>query len=117
MAAAALAVAAAVAPLAASEAGQATFTVTIKNVATDKTLKLPDGSTSGAPIAPGAYAIVEDGVMLFEPGKPAGSGGLESLGEDGKCRSADRQPEGDQRSSRSRPVRTGAAVRRDGDTG
>lgn len=85
MAVAALAVAASVAPLTASAADQATFTVTIKNVATDKTLKLPDGSTSGAPIAPGAYAIVEDGVMLFEPGKPAGSGGLESLGEEGNA--------------------------------
>lgn len=63
----------------------ATLSVTIKNVATDKTLKLPDGSTTAAPIAPGAYAIVADGVQPFELNKPAGTGGLESLAEDGNA--------------------------------
>ena len=62
----------------------ATLSVTIKNVATDKTLRLPDGTTTAAPIAPGAYAIVTDGVRPFELGKPAG-GGLESLAEDGNA--------------------------------
>jgi hypothetical protein len=85
MAAASLAVAAAVAPLTATAADQATFTVTIKNVATDKTLMLPDGSTTGAPIAPGAYAIIEDGAMPFDKDKPAGSAGLENLAEDGNA--------------------------------
>ncbi|MGH8247245.1 MAG: spondin domain-containing protein, partial [Gammaproteobacteria bacterium] len=70
-------------PLTAMAADQATFTVTIKNVATDKTLRLPDGGTTGAPIAPGAYAIVEDGAMLFDRDKPAGTAGLQSLSEDG----------------------------------
>lgn len=62
---------------------QATFNVTIANVATDATLQLPDGRTSGAPIAPGMYAIVADGVELFADGKPVGASGLEHLAEDG----------------------------------
>lgn len=62
----------------------ATLSVTIKNVATDKTLKLPDGMTAPAPIAPGAYAVVTDGVMPFALGKPAVPG-LESLAEDGNA--------------------------------
>jgi hypothetical protein len=85
MAAASLVVAAAAAPLAATAADEATLTVTIKNIATDNTLRLPDGNMTGAPIAPGAYAIVKDGAMLFEQSKPAGSGGLESLAEDGNA--------------------------------
>lgn len=62
---------------------QATFEVTIANVATDATLQLPDGRTTGAPIAPGMYAIVADGLTLFDEGKPVGDGGLEYLAEDG----------------------------------
>lgn len=62
-----------------------TFAVTIKNVATPETLELPDGSTAAAPIAPGAYAIVADGVQPFELNRPAGTGGLEHLAEDGNA--------------------------------
>jgi len=62
-----------------------TLSVTIKSVATDKTLKLPDGGTAIAPIAPGAYAIVADGVEIFHRNAAAGAGGLESLAEDGNA--------------------------------
>src|SRR2546430_16667415 len=34
-----------------------TFTVTIKNVSTSATLKLPDGRTTNVPIAPGVYVV------------------------------------------------------------
>ncbi|MGH6962355.1 MAG: spondin domain-containing protein, partial [Dongiaceae bacterium] len=64
---------------------QATFTVTIRNVATDRTLELPDGTTTGVPIAPGAYAIVADGAMLYDSGSAAGSNSLEDLAEDGNA--------------------------------
>jgi hypothetical protein len=70
-------------PTTGSAHDQATFEVTIANVATDATLKLPDGRTTGAPIAPGMYAIVADGVELFAEGKPVGDSGLEHLAEDG----------------------------------
>jgi hypothetical protein len=62
---------------------QALFRVTIANVATDTTLRLPDGRTAAAPIAPGMYAIVGDGVQLFSEGEPVGDSGLERLAEDG----------------------------------
>jgi hypothetical protein len=61
------------------------FTVTIKNVATDMTLKLPDGSATRAPIAPGAYAVLEPGASAFEPGAPASGEALEHLAEDGNA--------------------------------
>lgn len=75
----------AVVPLAAAAAEMAIFTVKIANVATDETLKLPDGGATRAPIAPGAYAVVENGVMIFDASKPAGAGGLEGLAEDGNA--------------------------------
>jgi hypothetical protein len=62
---------------------KATFTVTIKNVATEKTLMLPDGSAVAAPIAPGIYAVVDGGISLFAEGKPVDDNGLEHLAEDG----------------------------------
>jgi hypothetical protein len=58
------------------------YSVTIAAVSTDKTLKLPDGGTTRAPVAPGAYAIIADGSRIFETGKQAPAG-LESLAEDG----------------------------------
>lgn len=61
---------------------QATFTVTIRNVATDTTLKLPDGRTIGAPIAPGVYAVARQPNVLFTPGSHADEA-LERLAEDG----------------------------------
>jgi hypothetical protein len=63
-------------------AGSTIFSVMIRNVATDKTLKLPDGGTSGAPIAPGVYVVSSTPHVLFMPGMHA-SGALERLAEDG----------------------------------
>jgi hypothetical protein len=59
-----------------------TFTVTIRNVATDKTLKLPDGGTSRAPIAPGVFVVSSAPHVLFTPGMQAPEA-LERLAEDG----------------------------------
>jgi hypothetical protein len=83
--AALLAVAAAqlASPLSAMAGEPSVFTVVIRNVATQQTLKFPDGMTSAAPIAPGIYAVMEDGAKLFLPGKPASGSGLEQLAEDG----------------------------------
>ena len=61
---------------------QLSFTVLVSNVSTDATLRLPDGSTSRAPVAPGAYAVVEEGILAFAEGGPAGAA-LERLAEDG----------------------------------
>lgn len=63
-------------------AGSTTFTVTIRNVATGQTLKLPDGGTSGAPIAPGVFVVSATPYVLFVPGMPAPEA-LERLAEDG----------------------------------
>lgn len=60
-----------------------TFAVAIRNVATSTTLSLPNGMTSAAPIAPGIYAVTENGARLFEPGHPAVGSDLEGLAEDG----------------------------------
>jgi hypothetical protein len=62
--------------------GPTTFTVTIRNVAGDKTLKLPDGRTTNAPIAPGVYAVSKAGNGLFTVGGMADET-LERLAEDG----------------------------------
>lgn len=67
---------------AARAAAQTTFTVTIRNVATDTTLKLPDGRTIGAPIAPGVYVVARQPNVLFTPGSHADEA-LERLAEDG----------------------------------
>ncbi len=67
---------------AARAARQATFTVTIRNVATDATLKLPDGRTIGAPIAPGVYVVARQPNVLFKPGGHADEA-LQRLAEDG----------------------------------
>lgn len=63
-------------------AKQATFEVAIRNVATSSTLKLPDGRTSGAPIAPGVYVVAPRTNILFTPGHYADEA-LERLAEDG----------------------------------
>jgi hypothetical protein len=69
----------------ATYAKEQTFVAVIKNVTTDKTLQLPDGKMTKAPIAPGVYAVVRNGFTLFDPGKQAGKGGLEALAEDGNA--------------------------------
>lgn len=58
------------------------FTVTIKNISTSETLKLPDGSTTNVPIAPGAFVVGPNANVLFAPGKHANEA-LERLAEDG----------------------------------
>src|SRR6266436_5127775 len=67
---------------AARAAAQTSFVVTIRNVATDSTLKLPNGSTVGAPIAPGVYVIAPRSNVLFASGSYADEA-LERLAEDG----------------------------------
>ncbi len=62
--------------------GSTTFTATIRNVATDRTLTLPDGSTSAAPIAPGVFVVSSTPHILFTPGMHAAEV-LERLAEDG----------------------------------
>ncbi len=62
--------------------GLTTFHVTIRNVADDTTLKLPDGSTARAPIAPGVYVVGKAANVLFTPGGMADEA-LERLAEDG----------------------------------
>lgn len=63
-------------------AGSTTFIVMIRNVATDKTLKLPGGGTSSAPIAPGVFVVSSTPHVLFTPGMLAPEA-LERLAEDG----------------------------------
>lgn len=58
------------------------FMVMIRNVATEKTLKLPDGTTATAPIAPGVFVVSATPHILFKPGMQA-TGALERLAEDG----------------------------------
>src|SRR5207253_11345044 len=59
-----------------------TFTVVIRNVAAKDTLKLADGKTAAAPIAPGLYVVLQGDARLFAEGQAAPRG-LESLAEDG----------------------------------
>jgi hypothetical protein len=55
----------------AAAGGAMTFTVTVEQLTTDHTLKLPDGSATKAPISPG-IAFVHQGVNpLFTIGRPA----------------------------------------------
>jgi len=69
--------------VAAQAAEPTTFTVTIKNVSTSETLKLPDGKTTNVPIAPGLYVVGAKPNPLFTVGKPAGEA-LERAGIRGK---------------------------------
>ena len=62
--------------------GERIFTVLVSNISTEGTLRLPDGSTSRVPVAPGAYAIIKGGARVFANGSPAGAA-LERLAEDG----------------------------------
>ena len=79
---ASLALAAAM-PLETAHAAEArTFTILVSNVSTESTFRRPDGSTSRVPVAPGAFAIVEEGALAFTPGATAGMA-LERLAEDG----------------------------------
>ena len=68
---------------AAQAKGERTFTILVNNISTDDTLRLPDGTTTNVPVAPGAYAVVEDSTRIFHPGGKAGTA-LERLAEDGE---------------------------------
>src|SRR5260370_1404720 len=59
--------------VAAQAAEPTTFTVTIKNVSTSETLKLPDGKTTNVPIAPGVYVVGARPSLLFAAAKPVGA--------------------------------------------
>ena len=48
-----------------------TFTVTVEQLTTDHTLKLPDGSATKAPISPGIALVHEGANPLFTTGEPA----------------------------------------------
>jgi hypothetical protein len=48
-----------------------TFTVTVEQMTTDHTLKLPDGSATKAPISPGIALVHSGANPLFMIGKPA----------------------------------------------
>ena len=67
---------------AARAANQISFAVTIRNVATDRTLKLPDGTTANAPIAPGVFVVASRPNVLFAADAYADET-LERLAEDG----------------------------------
>lgn len=60
-----------------------TFDVLVEDVLDQDAIRLPDGSTTFAPISPGIVVVAASGSVLFQSGKPAGSSGLESLAEDG----------------------------------
>ena len=86
-AAGAFALAAGVIPAVANAATRTTFMVTIRNVATDKTLQLPDGRTTGAPISPGVYVVAPTPNVLFKLGSfNRADYALERLAEDGNVR-------------------------------
>jgi hypothetical protein len=59
------------------------FTVTIEQLTTEQTLKLPDGSATKAPISPGTAAIHAGANPLFTVGQPA-SAGLQRQAEAGQ---------------------------------
>ncbi len=63
--------------------GPVTFSVLIESVSNDKTLVLPDGTTTRAPISPGLYLVSPDKWLLFHTGDVASRAPLERLAEDG----------------------------------
>jgi hypothetical protein len=64
-------------------AGEMSFTVTIEQLTTEQTLKLPDGSATKAPISPGAAVVYAGANPLFTIGEPA-SPGLQRQAEAGQ---------------------------------
>ncbi len=57
-----------------------TVRVTLENIATDQTHTLSDGSSLTIALAPGLYAVSDDGAALYTAGQDA-SAGLERLAE------------------------------------
>jgi hypothetical protein len=64
-------------------AGEMPFTVTIEQLTTEETLKLPDGSATRAPISPGTAVVHSGANPLFTVGGPA-SPGLQRQAEAGQ---------------------------------
>jgi hypothetical protein len=64
-------------------AGEMAFTVTIEQLTTEETLKLPDGSATRAPISPGTAVVVSGPNPLLTIGEPA-SPGLQRQAEAGQ---------------------------------
>jgi hypothetical protein len=64
-------------------AGEMSFTVTVEQLTTDQTLKLPDGSATKAPISPGTAVVYAGANPLFTVGAPA-SEGLQRQAEAGQ---------------------------------
>jgi hypothetical protein len=64
-------------------AGEAAFTVTIEQLTTEHTIKLPDGSATKAPLSPGAAVVFSGANPLFTVGEPA-SPGLQRQAEAGQ---------------------------------
>ena len=60
-----------------------TFAVQVESVSNQGTLILPDGTTTSAPISPGALAVSPKGRVLFREGTFAVNTGLQELAEDG----------------------------------
>jgi hypothetical protein len=64
-------------------AGEMSFTVTVEQLTSEHTLKLPDGSTTQAPISPGTAVVYRGTDPLFTIGEPA-SPGLQRQAEAGQ---------------------------------
>jgi hypothetical protein len=64
-------------------AAEMAFTVTIEQLTTDETLKLPDGSATKAPISPGVAVVYRGANPLLAVGEPA-SPGLQRQAEAGQ---------------------------------
>jgi hypothetical protein len=63
--------------------GSVTFAVQVESISDQNTLVLPDGSTTSAPISPGAMAVARQKNVLFRSGSLALNTGLQQLAEDG----------------------------------
>src|SRR5688572_26909617 len=69
--------------LAATAEDGTAFRIVISNVSKADTLQVPGAAPTKAPIAPGVFVVSPEATTIFTPGKPAGTDGLEALGEDG----------------------------------
>ena len=66
-----------------AEAAEMAFTVTIEQLTTEQTLKVPDGSATRAPLSPGIAVVYNGANPLFAIGEPA-SAGLQRIAEAGE---------------------------------
>jgi hypothetical protein len=66
-----------------AQAAEMAFIVTIEQLTTDQTLKLPDGTATRAPLSPGIAVVHNGSNPLFTMGEPA-SAGLQRIAEAGE---------------------------------